>query len=74
MTRIDKCEAGKVYTLSVCDLEKDQENLLYYMGLGVGSQFKITKTDKHNTIIQLQNTFTKLGISNKHTSKMYATT
>ena len=73
MTSINNCQKGKTYTLCVCDLEKDQRDLLYFMGLGVGEQFEVIKTDRYYTTVRPKNMSTKLGLSKRHTSKMYAT-
>ncbi len=73
MISINNCQEGKTYTLCVCDMEKDERDLLYFMGLGVGEQFEVIKTYRCYTIIRVKNMLSKLGLSKTHTSKMYAT-
>ncbi len=73
MTSINNCQKGKTYTLCVCDLEKDQRDLLYFMGLGVGEQFEVIKKDRCYIIVRPIHMSSKLGLSKIHTSKMYAT-
>jgi len=70
---IDKCELKKEYTMHTCALEKEQRDLLYFMGFREGDSFTVLATSKTGSIVSPQGISTKLALSPRQTSRMYAT-
>ena len=70
---IDKCEPKKEYIMHTCALDKEQRDLLFFMGFGEGDSFTVLATSKTGTIVSPQGINTRLALSPRHTSKMYAT-
>jgi len=61
--------------MHTCALEKEQRDLLYFMGFGEGDRFTVLATSKTGSIVSLQGQGinTRLALLPRHTSKMYAT-
>jgi len=70
---IDKCELKKEYIMHTCALEKEQRDLLFFMGFREGDTFTVIATSKTGTIVSPQGINTRLALSPRQTSKMYAT-
>jgi uncharacterized Rossmann fold enzyme len=69
---IDKCELKKEYVLYTCALEKEQRDLLFFMGFREGDRFTVLATSKTGSIVSPHGINTKLALSPLYTSRMYA--
>jgi hypothetical protein len=69
---IDKCELKKEYIMHTCALEKEQRDLLFFMGFGEGDSFTVLTSSKTGSIVSPQGINTRLALSPRHTSRMYA--
>jgi Fe2+ transport system protein FeoA len=70
---LDQCELKKEYIMHTCALEKEQRDLLFFMGFREGDRFTVLATSKTGSIVSPQGINTRLALSPRHTSKMYAT-
>jgi len=70
---LDQCELKKEYIMHTCALEKEQRDLLYFMGFREGDRFTVLASSKTGSIVSPQGINTRLALSPRHTSKLYAT-
>ena len=59
--------------MHTCALEKEQRDLLFFMGFGEGDSFTVLTSSKTGSIVSPQGINTRLALSPSYTSRMYAT-
>jgi len=56
----------------MCNMDKEREDLLLFMGLSVGTSFKVTASNACGVILSTNSTGSKIALSNTESQKMYA--
>jgi len=56
----------------MCNMDKEREDLLLFMGLSVGTSFKVTTNNICGVVLSTNNIGSKIALSKTESQKMYA--
>jgi Fe2+ transport system protein FeoA len=69
---VDQCNINEKYKLCMCNMDKEREDLLLFMGLSVGTSFKVTTNNICGVVLSTNNIGSKIALSKTESQKMYA--